>query len=538
MPPTVTVGTVIRELLPFGSNPLTFDDPPPAASWDIVPLWPPDLFAVVATLAERSGLYAEPGIALSTTPAGRRRKRERAKQAEDLGKEWGGVGLGVPPQRVSALWDILRRSWTAPVCSGAGVGRRWKEAAMHLLAIADEACAGMGFPPPIEATPSRSFAASIFVFMEYKSVAPVARSRPRHNFLPFLPNSLARAVPEDRACVLPKALTPAVGCTLRSATHNLALLPGRGEVSAEWRLTDDRFSGEPTEDGEAQHYAPFNLLLIPYPYRISGRHFRVARAPDGPDVDGYFDMEMGWLPPGTPAAQAREIARFILSLVAAAEAEGGAVNGIVLPETALPAPMAEKVAAEVARKSPHLEMFIAGVLAPPPPVAGLGEARFGRNEAYVARFRDGQRIDEYRQAKHHRWRVDGSQVESYGLGHVLDRGRNWWEKIDVADRRMVFGLDARQAVVAALICEDLARYDPVLPALAAIGPNLVIALLMDGPQLRGRWSGRHATVLADDPGSAVLTLTSMGMIQRSTPGRPATGLRGSLDRAKQGAPRA
>jgi len=82
---------------------------------------------------------------------------------------------------------------------------------------------------------------------------------------------------------------------------------------------------------------------------------------------------------------------------------------------------------------------------------------------------------------------------------------------------MIFGLDARQAVFAALVCEDLARFDPVLPVLASVGPNLVIALLMDGPQLRGRWPGRHATVLADDPGSAVLTLTSLGMVRRSSP---------------------
>jgi hypothetical protein len=32
-----------------------------------------------------------------------------------------------------------------------------------------------------------------------------------------------------------------------------------------------------------------------------------------------------------------------------------------------------------------------------------------------------------------------------------------------------------------------------------------------GPQLKARWSGRYATVLADDPGSSVLTLTSLGM---------------------------
>ena len=45
--------------------------------------------------------------------------------------------------------------------------------------------------------------------------------------------------------------------------------------------------------------------------------------------------------------------------------------------------------------------------------------------------------------------------------------------------------------------------------------------LLDGPQLASRWTARYASVLADDPGSAVVTLTSFGFVQRSRPaGRP------------------
>jgi len=50
-----------------------------------------------------------------------------------------------------------------------------------------------------------------------------------------------------------------------------------------------------------------------------------------------------------------------------------------------------------------------------------------------------------------------------------------------------------------------------------VGPNLVIALLQDGPQLRERWAGRFTVPLADDPGAAVLSLTSLGMSQLSRP---------------------
>jgi hypothetical protein len=40
---------------------------------------------------------------------------------------------------------------------------------------------------------------------------------------------------------------------------------------------------------------------------------------------------------------------------------------------------------------------------------------------------------------------------------------------------------------------------------------------MDGPQLQSRWPARYATVLADDPGSSVLTLTCAGMVERTIP---------------------
>jgi hypothetical protein len=49
----------------------------------------------------------------------------------------------------------------------------------------------------------------------------------------------------------------------------------------------------------------------------------------------------------------------------------------------------------------------------------------------------------------------------------------------------------------------------------------VVTTLLDGPQLASRWTARYASVLADDPGSAVVTLTSFGFVQRSLPaGRP------------------
>jgi hypothetical protein len=217
-----------------------------------------------------------------------------------------------------------------------------------------------------------------------------------------------------------------------------------------------------------------------------------------------------------PKASVSKLVTFLSALVREAERDGGTVHGLVLPETALTEEIVEQVAAGVARRNRLLEIFVSGVIARPMKRPSI-DPPFRRNEAFVARFDNRGPFDSYRQPKHHRWRLDATQIRNYRLGHTLDASEDWWEAIDLADRQMVFGLDPREAVIAALICEDLARYDPVLPVLASVGPNLVIALLMDGPQLSGRWPGRHATVLADDPGSAVLTLTCAGMVRRSMP---------------------
>jgi hypothetical protein len=124
------------------------------------------------------------------------------------------------------------------------------------------------------------------------------------------------------------------------------------------------------------------------------------------------------------------------------------------------------------------------------------------------------------QSKHHRWRLDERQITQYDLGQRLDPSRQWWEHIQVGPRELNFVTLADWLVLSFLICEDLARIDPVNQLLHAVGPSLVIALLMDGPQLASRWPARYATVLADDPGSSVLTLTSLGMCVSSRAPEP------------------
>jgi hypothetical protein len=89
--------------------------------------------------------------------------------------------------------------------------------------------------------------------------------------------------------------------------------------------------------------------------------------------------------------------------------------------------------------------------------------------------------------------------------------------MDVPRRTVHFIEHGDEITFVSLVCEDLAQTDSVAEVIRSVGPTVVITPLLDGPQLTSRWAARYASVLADDPGSAVLTLTSFGMVQRSRP---------------------
>src|SRR5262249_41282405 len=129
----------------------------------------------------------------------------------------------------------------------------------------------------------------------------------------------------------------------------------------------------------------------------------------------------------------------------------------------------------------------------------------------------GPRWFHIRQNKHHRWSLDEGQILQYHLGGALHPGFRWWEATDVPRRTLhVLELGDEIAMVC-LVCEDLARIDGVVDVIRSVGPTCVFTPLLDGPQLSSRWAARYASVLADDPGSAVLTLTSVGMVERCRP---------------------
>lgn len=483
-----TVGDLVRDLLPEGSVPGS-----KAVDWALCPAWPPDAFAVVATIVERSACYTRDRYSGRGEPRGPGARwtpffgLEYLERTSDAGAAWRRARK-VPPL-AQKLWRTIAEGARQPI--GAAMPDAIADAAIELLAIADEACEGLGFA---SAEPS-AFAS--FVLDEHLRFA----SKKGDPAIPDVRVSLCVAVPHDRACVQPKSRAAQVGCAMRALSHHVALVPPIHEIETRWML------------GELEPASgPFNLLCVPFPFRVRGDAIVAGPLVQGASGAGHFRVQQSWLPPAPdrPAA----LAGMIRALIDAAAREVGAVHGVVLPELALDSASVRSVARSLAQ-IPGLELFIAGAAATYP------KSGAPRNLVFASLLEQGEVRTHWWQSKHHRWKLDEGQIRRYHLGHALDPARRWWEDIDVDDRQLSFYVFRPDASIAVLVCEDLARIDPVQPVLRAMGPSLVIAVLMDGPQLDHRWPGRYAGALADDPGCSVLTLTSLGMLERSVlPGQP------------------
>jgi len=491
-----TVNSIIQRLLPRGSNSSR------PGVWAELPLWPPDVFAVCATLVDRSGCYASPRHANGYPDGADGCFFARAGYYDDingLAQDWRANRL----DRLQQYWSVLMDPAHGEVADhDHPTAQTWQDTAIVLMMVADEVCVAMGFAPrpDLEEEKKKRRMFADHYFEQYVRMLDGQASE-----LEYLPHSLCRMVPPGEVCVQPKTITAQAGCTIRSLSHNLSLLPNWGEVKTTWR-----FAGQ--SDTKVM-----NLLAVPFPYRITASSLVPAGTCTGSqnarwfDEKGnrsnFFDLRQDWLDDRGEPIQACRIATFLIDLINQAQREVGVVHAVVLPELALDRPRAKEVAATLARET-SLKLFVTGM-------ANQDEtSQLPRNSVFACTI-TGESYLEWVQNKHHRWKLERDQIRRYHLGSSLRPDYNWWERIDLSRRECEFRVFRHGSSLAALVCEDLARINPVQTVIRSVGPNLVIALLMDGPQFERRWSGRYATILADDPGSAVLTLTSLALVRRS-----------------------
>jgi len=208
-------------------------------------------------------------------------------------------------------------------------------------------------------------------------------------------------------------------------------------------------------------------------------------------------------------------------MIATALDEVESVDVVLLPESAIDESEVDDLESVLDRRG--VAMLMTGVREYPPQ-----SGQFPTNAVHVGvnpRLEKGGSLPgstgeqwfHVRQNKHHRWALDERQILQYHLGGALHPHIRWWEAMAVPRRIVHFVEHGDGIAIVSLVCEDLAQIDEVAEVIRSVGPTVVFAPLLDGPQLDSRWAARYASALADDPGSAVLTLTSFGMVQRSRP---------------------
>ena len=473
--PSQTIGAVLRLYL---GDPLD----------DAFLVWPPDVFAVAAILLKLSGGYVH---AVNKWPPGVPTHFKKIRQEGvhkwnaflcQIGNDWKqAVEKNAPaPEQIRKWWSLLRKK------EKKDIAKLFDDVAtcsilLQLLAAADEACRDIGIPDPKDWLKPVS---KLEWFAKFLLQTQAAAGEPC---------TLCKRIPASLLAVVPKLHTPKSGATLRSLTHNLALHENV-EISVHWSQITTALDHT------------INVLCVPWPLDVNPVDFCKAEQNEielknmRPSVR-FFDYE--------PPKQAGFVKQFEELLRHALE-KVGTVDGVVFPELAMDLKTFKQIRAILNKHIPA-SFLIAGVRSP------------RRNDSYCSipaasdvRHKGLTEVREW-QGKHHRWKLNRAQIEQYGLGGRLDAECTWWESTLVERRKMNFFSLQPWLTMGVLICEDLARQDPVGDLIRAVGPNLVVALLMDGPQLASRWPARYATVLADDPGSSVLTLSSLGMVLLSKP---------------------
>jgi hypothetical protein len=474
-----------------------------------VPLFPPNLFAVAAYLLHVSGAYhyvvmdsgddKMPRDAIAVTSADR-------TAWIDHGKRWAQASAAdAPPAAVRGLWRKLRRCFGHSVFMERRKSRkwpRWWKTAYALMAIADEASADLGYLGLADLSGPDHWISRV---VRDVVTRPPIRSMDGSLILSENVSSIATEhVDPDVVCVQAKARTPNVGAAVRNISHNLALLPPRGEMSVHWQAP---FSDLVHRDDE-----PLNVLLVPFPYAIRTDDFRVVSngLVGAPMASGWFRINQSWLEGGSTP-----LVRFVEALIETARVP---INAIVFPELALNWTVYKKLAQTLRDGHPDVELLVAGSSTNCNKLQGnfALATHFFPTDSPPTRTRT---MASMSRSKHHRWALTRFQVGRYGLDSSFASSpketKQWWECIDLNQREIHVNAFRRESVFSVMICEDLARSDPAHEPLRAVGPNLVFVILMDGPQTPKRWSARYSLGLADDPGCSVLTLTSRALIERA-----------------------
>lgn len=524
-----TVIDVIKTVLPDGTRVDPAGDKSTSNLWKIVPLFPTDLFAVCAYLLKISNSYQAfiSGEDNSDAPEGSITIREEfIDQWIYYGAEWrrdinySSTHLQADWEKLSIVHAKCKAKHRSKMISN-DVETDWRWIAYKLMVIADEASKTLGVSvrdidknQTKVKNSNKGSSASSTISIDWMSefydliYLEAMTENDGNRFTASDPAASATFFADDRVvCVQPKSRISDVGCTTRTFSKYLSLLPPSWHIRASWQVPLT-VSKKTTKK--------LNVLLVPFPYSITDDFFsttEIKSAEIGKVSWGWFE----YINKTLSHEGFKEIfTDFIKHLVA--KCKNKDVHMIVFPELSLDYEvynnLVTAISTDLAFK--NIEMVIAGS-------NDNCEKRKG-NYSLVTEFNNIQveGTQKTRRAsitnsspKHHRWRIEKLQIESYGLQNVLDPSTNWWEKIRIRKREVKMVMFRNVSAFGVMICEDLARSEPAHDVFRALGANIIFGLLFDGPQTKSRWSSKYAASITEDPGTAVVSLTSHALMKRS-----------------------
>ena len=274
--------------------------------------------------------------------------------------------------------------------------------------------------------------------------------------------------------IFPKLRTVQSGININNLSHNLCLITSETEINWSWDETLGR-----------DKIRELNILIIPWPFKINGSYFSEYQLNKNTksnilhkNTHGYFKFDID--------------EEFNSDLLIHFFEEGlktnGKINIIVFPESSLTLDEYDEINGKLDIYCEANEIKVRPYI-----LAGIRELNcndgFADNYLLLATKNDKDRANKKviaKQHKHHRWALDTNQISMYKLARQLSPNKKWWEAVNINDRKQNIHIIEDWISICPLICEDLARQDPVANVIRALGPNLVICLLLDGPQLQQR----------------------------------------------------
>jgi hypothetical protein len=443
-------------------------------------LWPPDLFHVCAYLLKKTGAYRnviDNGFQIDVEFE--LDESAKMKMLDEWLEEVQTCMIGTEkiklPEKISSLKKRLVElsdevTFNQLRVLNDGNAKKLSKYLITALALADQACGGFGLP----GKPGFRRIKKALIYYVANSLLVTRGSL----------SSLSKF----SGVVVPKMRTPQTGLTIRSLSLHLAFL--ETEVEIMWRSVPWVNLDQNT----------LNVLCVPWPEKIDNIDFE--NQSDTFENVRYFSYNK------KPSNVSLES---VIETLKATNQERCRVHLVVFPELSLEY---NQYRSFLGRLKEEYENEASCLNSIPMVVGGITFADKDYNAVVLAVYFSGKWYMML-QTKHHRWKLTRSQIIQYELTGTFSVEREWFEGISISQRRLSFFSPNSWLTLCPLICEDLAQLEPVSEVIRGVGPSLLIALLMDGPQLKERWPARYASIFADDPGTAVLTLTSLGMLKRS-----------------------